>query len=203
MQQPTQRLGELQRPGLPPLPRSGEPGSSMNRPSQGAPSQGAPTVAFGDRRPDFGRPPAPAPLPGPTPAYGVPFGMPTPSRPPQGQETAPAASGRRGRARRGRAAVAVLSVLLPLGILGGGVAGYVLAHQIRSFDERKVEFEVAEVLRDDFGMSDLGSVNCPAWIKVEQGQTFQCEFDYAGATQTVTVTQGAQSGQLVVGSPKK
>ena len=97
----------------------------------------------------------------------------------------------------------MLSVLLPLGILAGGIVGYVLAHEINSLDERRVEAEVADVLRNDFGMSDLAGVNCPSWIKVEQGAVFQCEFEYAGALQTVTVTQGSQSGQLIVGAPEQ
>ncbi|RRJ86619.1 DUF4333 domain-containing protein [Gulosibacter macacae] len=103
--------------------------------------------------------------------------------------------------KSGRGAIVMLSLLLPIGIALGGVAGYFLAHQINSLDEAKVESKVAQVLREDFGMSDLATVNCPAWVKVEQGASFQCEFEYAGTMQTVTVTQGAQSGQLVVGAP--
>ena len=107
------------------------------------------------------------------------------------------------RRRRGGAATSVLAVLLPLGVIGGGIAGFVLAHEINSLDERAVEAAVAGVLRDDFGMSDLATVNCPSWLKVEQGAAFQCEFEYAGAMQTITVTQGSQSGQLIVGAPER
>lgn len=105
--------------------------------------------------------------------------------------------------RSGRGAVVVLSLLLPLGIIGGAVGGYAAATNINAFDNKAVEDAVAGVLRDEYGFSDLTSVDCPNWIRVEQGHSFQCEFEYAGGKQTVTVTQGSQSGQLVVGAPEK
>ncbi len=104
--------------------------------------------------------------------------------------------------KRGRGAIVVLSLLLPLGIIGGLIGGYALATNVNSFDNKAVEDAVAGVLRDEYGFSDLASVDCPNWIKVDQGESFQCEFEYAGGTQTVTVTQGSQSGQLVVGAPE-
>ncbi|MDJ1370761.1 DUF4333 domain-containing protein [Gulosibacter molinativorax] len=108
----------------------------------------------------------------------------------------------RKRGRGARATVVVLSLLLPIGIAAGAIAGYTYADQMGSYSTQAVEREVVAVLRDDYGLSDLSEVQCPAWIKVEQGESFQCEFEYAGATQTVTVTQGSQSGQLVVGAPE-
>lgn len=110
--------------------------------------------------------------------------------------------GSRKTGRGARATVVILSLLLPIGILAGAVLGYTYASEFASYDTRAVEREVVSVLRDDYGLSDLSEVECPDWIKVEQGESFQCEFEYAGASQTVTVTQGAQSGQLVVGAPE-
>lgn len=115
---------------------------------------------------------------------------------------APATNDRKPR-RRARAAIITLSLLLPLGIIGGAVVGYLAATNINAFDNKAVEDAVAGVLRDEYGFSDLSTVDCPNWVKVEQGESFQCEFKYAGGTQTVTVTQGSQSGQLVVGAPEK
>lgn len=96
----------------------------------------------------------------------------------------------------------ILSLLLPIGIAAGVLAGYTYANQLGSYDGQAVEREVVAVLRDDYGLSDLTEVECPDWIKVQQGESFQCEFEYAGGSQTVTVTQGSQSGQLVVGAPE-
>ncbi|WP_125106665.1 MULTISPECIES: DUF4333 domain-containing protein [Gulosibacter] len=104
--------------------------------------------------------------------------------------------------RKRNRAVPWLVLGLPIMLVVGVVAGYLLATNYNSFDNRAVEDSVAQVLRNDYGLSDLRSVDCPNWIKVEQGQSFQCEFEYAGGTQTVTVTQGSQSGQLVVGAPE-
>lgn len=106
------------------------------------------------------------------------------------------------RGRGARATVVIMSLLLPIGIAAGLFAGYLYADQFGSFNTDAVEREVVAVLRDDYGLSDLSEVECPTWIKVEQGESFQCEFEYAGAEQTVTVTQGSQSGQLVVGAPE-
>lgn len=115
-----------------------------------------------------------------------------------GQQPAPQPEPKRKRSR----AVPWLVLALPVMLVIGVVAGYLLATNYNSFDNRAVEDSVAQVLRNDYGLSDLQSVDCPNWIKVEQGQSFQCEFEYAGGTQTVTVTQGSQSGQLVVGGPE-
>lgn len=123
-----------------------------------------------------------------------------PAEYPASQSTATQSRKQRKR-RGGRAAIVVLSILLPLGIIGGAFAGYAAATNFNAFDNKAVEDSVAQVLRDEYGFSDLTSVDCPNWIRVEQGDAFQCEFEYAGGTQTVTVTQGSQSGQLVVGAP--
>jgi hypothetical protein len=123
---------------------------------------------------------------------------PTARQPGQAPASAAPAEPKRKRNR----AVPWLVLGLPIMLVVGVIAGYLLATNYNSFDNRAVEDSVAQVLRNDYGLSDLRSVDCPNWIKVEQGQSFQCEFEYAGGTQTVTVTQGSQSGQLVVGAPE-
>lgn len=141
-------------------------------------------------------PAAPAPLSSYTSGKAS-YGTPTPMKweEPKKRKT-------RKPGRGARRTVAVLSLLLPLGIVGGAAAGFFFANQVFSYNESKLESEVANVLRDDFGLTDVEKVNCPAWVKVEQGNSFQCEFEYNEGTQTVTVTQSAQSGQLIVGAPE-
>ncbi|MFD2757647.1 DUF4333 domain-containing protein [Gulosibacter faecalis] len=121
---------------------------------------------------------------------------------PAPQQAPHSAGSRPAKPRRGSRATPWLIIALPIMLVVGAVAGYMLATNYNSFDNQAVEDAVANVLRTDYGMSDLRSVDCPNWIKVEQGDSFQCEFQYAGGTQTVTVTQGSQSGQLVVGAPE-
>lgn len=144
-------------------------------------------------------PAAPAPLSSYTTGQAN-YGTPAPMK-----WEEPKKRGRRKNHKPGRGArrtVAVLSLLLPLGIVGGAAAGFFFANQVFSYNENKLESEVANVLRDDFGLTDVDRVNCPAWVKVEQGNSFQCEFEYNEGTQTVTVTQSSQSGQLIVGAPE-
>lgn len=157
----------------------------------------------GTKQPDQQRPaggPAPLSSYGTRATSGAPssYGTPPPRSPQKTERRNKKAKTGRG----ARATVVVLTLLLPLVAIGGAVAGYLLANSVNSYSERKLESEVANVLRDDFGLTDVDKVNCPAWVKVEQGNQFQCEFEYGGATQTVTVTQTAQSGQLVVGAPE-
>lgn len=136
--------------------------------------------------------------------YPHPLGNPQHAGPQPGQhapQQTPEAKDKK-RGRGARATVVILSLLLPIGIAAGVFAGYTYASQLGSFDTQAVEREVVSVLRDDYGLSDLSEVECPDWIQVEQGESFQCEFEYAGSAQTVTVTQGSQSGQLVVGAPE-
>lgn len=208
-------------PSLPPLepqlpshrfaPNASEPSAFLTPPTTGAI---ATSQAHG--RPVPYQSPSQSPAyasPGHTPSYGRPAPMPhagssTAQRVPgagghTGSSSASAPSKKDARRGRGaRATVVILSLLLPIGIVAGAVAGFLYADRVGAYDVLAVEREVAEVLRDDYGLSDLRNVLCPDWIKVEQGQSFQCEFEYAGANQTVTVTQGAQSGQLVVGAPE-
>ena len=193
--------------------RPQQPTSFQQQPTQrygrtSAPVQPGASVPFGQvgvtqRPPQFtGQAAGQYPTqPSASPQFGAPFGVPLPQQPAGADASSDTRSGRK--KKRGRGTIAVLSILLPLGIIGGLFGGYLLADQYQSFDERKVEYEVAEVLRNDYGLSDLETVNCPSWIKVKQGDEFQCEFEYAGATQTITVTQGSQSGQLIVGSPRQ
>ncbi|SJM67339.1 hypothetical protein FM112_12475 [Gulosibacter sp. 10] len=165
------------------------PSTPHGAPQHGAPQHGSPQHSqFGSATAAFG---APGRTPGHTPGPGSASAHPTSPATKQDARTG----------RGARATVVLLSLLLPIGIAAGLVAGYLYADRFQSYDTAAVEREVVSVLRDDYGLSDLQEVNCPDWVKVEQGTSFQCEFEYAGATQTVTVTQGSQSGQLVVGAP--
>lgn len=173
-------------------PASGTPGSSYH-----------PAAYAGQTHAQYGQPPGSAyarPQAYRAPESAYPFS------PPPGTSAYPGApqpgsSRDRRRGRGARATVVILSLLLPIGIAAGAFAGYNYANEFGSYDTLAVEREVVAVLRDDYGLSDISEVECPDWIKVEQGESFQCEFEYAGASQTVTVTQGSQSGQLVVGAP--
>lgn len=160
--------------------------------------QQVPTASSNSR--PTNQPAAPAPLSAYTSGKSN-YGTPTPMK----WEEPKQRKGRKNRkpGRGARRTVGVLSVLLPLGIIGGAAAGFFFANQVFSYNEAKLESEVANVLRDDFGLADVEKVNCPAWVKVEQGNSFQCEFEYGEGTQTVTVTQSAQSGQLIVGAQEE
>lgn len=167
-----------------PAPYSGTPSAGQNTPRGARPASSYPANTY---------PASSYPTPGAGPTHAGSLSA----------AAAPSASSRTERRRRARARgwIAALAILLPIGIAGGGVAGYWIATTGNTYDTRAVEQRVAEVIRTDYGLSDLDSVTCPDAIKVQQGESFQCTFDYAGGRQTITVTQGSQSGQLIVGSP--
>lgn len=195
--------GNPHRGEMPPLPQIPPQQQPPQQPRQyGVPQQGPSlssqlggTAATRPQYPEGGQPRASTPHQT-APQYGQPQYGPQPVQPAQQHAQHPAPKRKRNRA------VPWLVLALPVMLVIGVVAGYLLATNYNSFDNRAVEDSVAQVLRNDYGLSDLQSVDCPNWIKVEQGQSFQCEFEYAGGTQTVTVTQGSQSGQLVVGAPE-
>lgn len=192
-------------PQMPPQPQPGQPQRQYGVPQQGPSlsSQLGGTAATRPQYPEGGQqlastPHQTAPQYGQPPLGPRPYGAQQYGPQQYGQHPAPQPEPKRKRSR----AVPWLVLALPVMLVIGVVSGYLLATNYNSFDNRAVEDSVAQVLRNDYGLSDLQSVDCPNWIKVEQGQSFQCEFEYAGGTQTVTVTQGSQSGQLVVGGPE-
>lgn len=143
----------------------------------GAPSGGSP----------FGGAPAPQPY-GQPGAYG---GGPT-------QAVAPTP----GQQPRKRGFLG-LAIGIPAALVVGGVIGFLIGNVgIGTLPSGEVETQVTAVLQTDFGLTELAGVDCPDRIANDQGDSFQCTFEYSGQQQSVTVTIGSGDGQLVVGAPE-
>ncbi|KAB1648997.1 DUF4333 domain-containing protein [Pseudoclavibacter endophyticus] len=121
---------------------------------------------------------------------------------PMGAPGGPGGQGRPAR-RPGNALKVGLFAGLPLALVVGGLVGWLIgiAGAPGDLNPGAVQSEVTEVLRNDFGLSELEEVSCPDKIENTQGQSFQCTFDYGGQSQSVTVTISSGDGQLVVGAP--
>lgn len=119
-----------------------------------------------------------------------------------GQDTQPPAT--QGSTNRSPSrSLLTLLIATPLALVVGGVAGFFIASiGIGTLPKGEVEAQVTAVLQTDFGLTELQGVTCPDRIENEQGDSFQCTFEYAGQQQSVTVTIGSTDGQLVVGSPE-
>lgn len=114
---------------------------------------------------------------------------------------APAAAAPR-RRRRGGWAWFLLALLLTAAVAGGAGYLYGAGFGPRPLLAEEVDREVARVLQEDFGLTELSGVDCPDDLRSVQGAQFQCSFEYAGEAQSVPVTVGSEDGQLVVGSPR-
>ena len=71
-----------------------------------------------------------------------------------------------------------------------------------TFDEVALEDGVRGVLQDDFGLSDVGSVSCPANLEVVAGTEFECSFRSGGQDVSIPIEVLNDAGQYRVGGPE-
>ncbi|GAB3443563.1 DUF4333 domain-containing protein [Actinophytocola sediminis] len=74
----------------------------------------------------------------------------------------------------------------------------------RVFDEQALEGPdgVLSILVDDYAISDVESVDCPADQEVTVGSTFDCVAVIGGEERTVTITVLDDDGAYQVGAPQ-
>lgn len=69
------------------------------------------------------------------------------------------------------------------------------------FDETALEDGVREVLNDDFALTDVRVVDCPAEVEVTPGLEFECVFRSGGGEVSIPVEVLTEDGQYRVGGP--
>ena len=140
----------------------------------------------------------------PQPAYPGAYGQPQPSQQQQQQQQAygaPAPSAPRAK-KSGKAmtivvtalvtaAVSVLATLLATGTLTAAPL----------FEREALESGVSDILSDDFELTDVKDVSCPAEAVAERGEKFECTFTSGGEKLSVPVEVLNDDGQYRVGGP--
>jgi hypothetical protein len=84
----------------------------------------------------------------------------------------------------------VAAVVMAAGLLVAGCSTTAV------LDLAKLEREILDRLRDAFPDADLGEVDCPSEVKVEQGDTFRCTVEIDGQTLPFRVRQTDADGNV-------
>jgi len=93
--------------------------------------------------------------------------------------------------------LAVVGVL----VLGGIVTLVLLLTATDKLDQTAVQNGVSTVLKDSYGISDVGDVSCPSGQKVEIDSTFQCTLKVNGEDKKVNIKVTKEDGTYEVGRP--
>lgn len=120
---------------------------------------------------------------------------------PQGGPASPAPSTPRA-ARRGRTTTIVVTALVTAAV---SVAATLLATGALTapplFEQDALESGVQDVLTDDFELTDVDDVECPADVVAQGGEQLECTFTSGGEKLSVPVEVLNDDGQYRVGGP--
>lgn len=61
---------------------------------------------------------------------------------------------------------------------------------------------IAQILAEQYQLSDVGEVDCPPSVNLAEGATFECTVMIAGEERTVEVDVLGADGQIQVSEPK-
>lgn len=77
----------------------------------------------------------------------------------------------------------------------GGVLGVACSNEI---DDSKLEDSIMEQAEEAFEGYDIGEVDCPEDVKLEEGDQFDCDLEIEDATVTIEVTQEDDDGNVTI-----
>ena len=147
--------------------------------------------------------PQPQPQPQPQPAHPGAYGQPQPSPQQQQQQPYGAPAPVASRAKKsGKATTIVVTALVTatVSVLATLLAtGTLTAAPL--FEREALESGVSDILSDDFELTDVKSVSCPAEAVAERGEKFECTFTSGGEDLSVPVEVLNDDGQYRVGGP--
>ncbi|MCW2632393.1 MAG: hypothetical protein JWR88_1355 [Pseudonocardia sp.] len=92
----------------------------------------------------------------------------------------------------------VVLILAVVGVLGFWKPGF-FAKKV--FDANAVQTGVTTVLTNDYKLTNVTGVTCPAQQEVKAGATFTCTADVGGRSRTVPITVKTSDGSYEVGRP--
>lgn len=76
------------------------------------------------------------------------------------------------------------------------------AEPVDHFSRASVELGVAKVLKDSYGIEDVGNVQCPERMEVTVGAVYVCTLEVEGAGKNVTIRVTKSDGTYEVGRPE-
>lgn len=105
-------------------------------------------------------------------------------------------------ARRGRTTTVVVTALVTAAVsVGATLLATGMFTGAPLFEQDALEDGVSTVLSDDFELTDVDDVACPATIVARGGEQFECTFTSGGKELSVPVEVLNDEGQYRVGGP--